>query len=119
MLIALLIAASGLARVQAQGDLRWAGDLQGGEPYVFRDPRDPSRLVGFEVELARALAQKLGVSDRFIQNDWSNLIPSLERGDFDLILNGLEDTPARRSRLRLSRPYFVYGETLAVRQGST
>ena len=46
-------APSPLARVRAQGELRWAGDLQGGEPFVFRDPRDPSRLIGFEVELFR------------------------------------------------------------------
>ena len=40
--LALLVAASGLARVRAQGEIRWAGDLQGGEPYVFRDPRATS-----------------------------------------------------------------------------
>src|SRR5437016_11526041 len=113
-----LIAASGLARIRAQGEIRWAGDLQGGEPYVFRDPRDPSRLVGFEVELARALAARLGVGNRFVQNDWSNLVPSLERGDFDLILNGLEDTEALRRRILLSRPYFRFAEQLVVRRGS-
>src|SRR2546430_5829001 len=67
--LALLVAASGLARVRAQGEIRWAGDLQGGEPYVFRDPRDPSKLVGFEVELVRALASKLGLGERFVQKD--------------------------------------------------
>src|SRR5207248_1886407 len=103
--LALLVAASGLARVRAQGEIRWAGDLQGGEPYVFRDPRDPAKLVGFEVEIARGLAARLDVRDRFVQNDWSNLVPSLERGDFDLILNGLEDTPAVRGRILLSRPH--------------
>src|SRR5438132_1526189 len=117
--LALLVAASGLARVRAQGEIRWAGDLQGGEPYVFRDPRDPSKLVGFEVELVRALAGKLGLGERFVQNDWSNLVPSLERGDFDLIVNGLEDTPALRGRILLSRPYFNFAEQLVVRRGST
>jgi polar amino acid transport system substrate-binding protein len=117
VLIAILIAA-GLARVQAHGELRWAGDLQGGEPYVFRDPRDPSKLVGFEVELAQALAQRLGVRASFVQNDWSNLVPSLERGDFDVILNGLEDTPALRGRILLSRPYFNFSEELVVRKGA-
>jgi polar amino acid transport system substrate-binding protein len=117
VLIAMLIAA-GLARVQAQGELRWAGDLQGGEPYVFRDPRDPSKLVGFELELAQALAQRLGVRANFVQNDWSNLVPSLERGDFDVILNGLEDTPALRGRILLSRPYFTFSEQLVVRKGA-
>src|SRR5438067_10283103 len=103
--LALLLAASGLSRVRAHGEIRWAGDWQGGEPYVFRDPRNPDKLVGFEVDLVRALAAKLGVRERFFQNDWSNLVPSLERGDFDIIVNGLEDTPALRGRILLSRPY--------------
>ena len=117
MLIALLFA-SGLARVQAQGELRWAGDLQGGEPYVFRDPRDPSKLTGFEVELAEALARRLAVRARFVQNDWSNLVPSLERGDFDVALNGLEDTPALHGRILISKPYFTFSEQLVVRKGA-
>jgi polar amino acid transport system substrate-binding protein len=117
--LALLLATSGLSRVRAHGEIRWAGDLQGGEPYVFRDPRDPARLVGFEVDLARALAGKLGVRERFVQNDWSNLVPSLERGDFDIILNGLEDSPALRDRILVSHPYFDFTEQLVVRRGST
>src|SRR5437762_10080965 len=116
--LALLVAASGLARVRAQGEIRWAGDLQGGEPYVFRDPRDPQKLVGFEVDLVRALAAKLGVKERFVQNDWSNLVPSLERGDFDIIVNGLEDSPALRGRILVTQPYFNFTEQLVVRRGS-
>ena len=115
-MIALLLAA-GLARVQAAGELRWAGDLQGGEPYVFRDPRDPSRLVGFEVEIADRLGERLGVRAHFVQNDWSNLVPSLERGDFDIILNGLEDTAPLHGRILLSKPYFTFSEELVVRRG--
>src|SRR5262249_62383532 len=75
----------GLARVLSSGVLRWGGDLQGGEPYVFQDPHDPGRIVGFEVEIADALARALGVRARFVQNDWQLLIPALERGDIDII----------------------------------
>src|SRR5258705_8368261 len=117
--LVVLLAASGLARIRAQGEVQWAGDLQGGEPYVFRDPRSPATLVGFEVDLMEALAKKLAVRERFVQNDWSNLVPSLERGDFDLICNGLEDTEALRQRILLSRPYFHFAEQLVVRRGST
>jgi polar amino acid transport system substrate-binding protein len=99
-------------------ELRWGGDLQGGEPYVYEDPKTPGKLLGFEVEIAQALARELGVAPRFAQTDWSTLVPALERGDLDLILNGLEDTPQRRARVLLSVPYFVYGETLAVRRGA-
>src|SRR3954465_2204001 len=117
--LAFVLLASGLPRIRAQGEIRWAGDLQGGEPYVFRDPRNPATLVGFEVDLMRLLAPRLGVRERFVQNDWSNLVPSLERGDFDLIVNGLEDTEALRGRILLSRPYFAFAEQLVVRRGST
>jgi polar amino acid transport system substrate-binding protein len=100
------------------GELRWGGDLQGGEPYVYEDPKEPGKIRGFEVEIAQALARELGVASRFVQTDWSTLVPALERGDLDLVLNGLEDTPQRRARILLSIPYFVYGETLTVRRGA-
>src|SRR4030095_3037175 len=107
----------GLARVRAAGVLRWGGDLQGGEPYVFQDPNDPQRIVGFEVEIADALARRLGVRASFVQNDWQLLVPALERGDLDVILNGLEITDARRRRVAFTRPYFGFAATLVVRRG--
>jgi polar amino acid transport system substrate-binding protein len=51
----------------------------------------------------------------FVQNDWSNLVPSLERGTFDIALNGLEVTAARAGRVRFSRPYFLFSERLVAR----
>jgi polar amino acid transport system substrate-binding protein len=107
-----------LDEIRTRGELRWGGDVQGGEPYAFEDPRDPSTIIGFEVDIVDGLARRLGVTARFHHTSWSNLVPSLERGDFDIIANGLEDMPARRDTLLLSRPYFVYAETLAVRRGS-
>jgi polar amino acid transport system substrate-binding protein len=102
--------------LRGRGTLRWGGDLQGGEPYVFRDPDDPSRLAGFEVDIAAALARRLGRRAEFVQTDWQHLVPSLERGDFDVVLNGLEVTPARRGRVAFTRPYNVFTETLVVRR---
>src|SRR6266403_466108 len=69
--------------MRARGTLSWGGDVQGGEPYVFQDPGSPSGLRGFEVEIAGALARRLGVAADFVQNDWQTLIPSLERGRID------------------------------------
>jgi polar amino acid transport system substrate-binding protein len=97
--------------------LRWGGDLQGGEPYVFEDPRRPGQLTGFEVEIAAALARQLGVRAEFVQNDWSTLVPSLDRGTFDIVLNGLEVTPARAGQIRFTRPYYVFAERLVARSG--
>jgi polar amino acid transport system substrate-binding protein len=107
-----------LARIRARGEIVWGADKQGGEPYVFEDPADPTRLTGFEVDVMDALARRLGVKPRFVQFSWSNLVPSLERGDFDIAINGLEATAERQARILLSHPYFIYAETLAVRTGS-
>lgn len=118
LLAAPVARAGDLAEVKGRGELRWGGDLQGGEPFVFEDEKEPGKIQGFEVEIADGLARELGVRAKFMQNDWSNLVPALERGDFDVVLNGLEETPERRERIRLSRPYYTYGETLAVRKGA-
>ncbi|MEY4579427.1 MAG: hypothetical protein RL701_4130 [Pseudomonadota bacterium] len=104
-----------LQRVQRAGVLRWGADIQGGEPYVFEDPEHAGKLVGFEVDIAAALARELGVRAELVQNDWTTLVPSLERGSFDVILNGLEDTPERRQRIGLTRPYYVFSEQLVAR----
>lgn len=106
----------GLARVRAAGVLRWGGDIQGGEPYVYEDSEHGGRLTGFEVELAGALARELGVRAQFVQNDWSALIPTLERGTFDVAMNGVEVTPQRVGRVRFTRPYYIFGARLMARR---
>lgn len=110
--------ASTLARIRARGVLTYGADLQGGEPYLYEDPKDPSHLLGFEVDIMDALARRLGVRAQMKQYAWSNLVPSLQRGDFDIVMNGLEATADRAQQITLSTPYFVYAETLAVRRGA-
>jgi polar amino acid transport system substrate-binding protein len=108
-----------LDRIRARGELTWGADEQGGEPYAFEDASRGGALVGFEVDLADTLARALGVRARFVQNDWSNLIPSLERGTFDVALNGIEVTPALSARVAFSRPYYRFAERLVARRGDT
>ncbi|MBC8133962.1 MAG: amino acid ABC transporter substrate-binding protein, partial [Deltaproteobacteria bacterium] len=105
----------GISHVRAAGVLRWGADQQGGEPYAFDDPKRPGTLVGFEVEIADALARHIGVRATFVQADWSTLIPSLERGTFDVALNGVEVTPALHARVAFTRPYFIFAERLVAR----
>src|SRR4051794_17093064 len=105
-----------LDRIRARGELTWGADEQGGEPYVFEDAGHGGALVGFEVDLADTLARALGVRARFVQNDWSTLIPALERGSFDIALNGIEVTPALEARVAFSRPYYRFSERLVARR---
>jgi polar amino acid transport system substrate-binding protein len=69
------------------------------------------------VELAEALARELGVRAEMVQNDWSTLVPSLERGTFDVALNGIEVTPSRSGRVLFTRPYYVFAQRLMAREG--
>jgi len=95
--------------------LRWAADAEGGAPYIFYDPQDPGRTVGFEVDLAEALGERLGRPIQWVQYDYAGLVSGLQRGDFDFAMNGLEVTPDRAKALRLSRPYYVYTLQTVVR----
>ncbi len=110
---------STLQRIRKRGYLLWGSDAEGGAPYVFPDPKNPSRLIGFEVDLAGAIARQLGVKAVQSQNAWDSLIPALERGDFDFAMNGIEITKTRMKRVLFSAPYYVYTEQLVVRRGDS
>jgi len=95
--------------------LRWGGDAEGGAPFVEADPADPSRVRGFDVEVADMLARGLGREPRFVQAAYANIPQSVERGDFEVGLSGIEDRPELRGRHALSVPYYEFREVLAVR----
>ncbi|HEU4879271.1 MAG TPA: transporter substrate-binding domain-containing protein, partial [Gemmatimonadaceae bacterium] len=95
--------------------LRWGGDAEGGAPFVEADPNDPSKVRGFDVEIASMIARGLGREPVFVQTAWSSLEASVERGDFNVAMSGLEDRPELRARHAVSLPYFEFREVLAVR----
>jgi polar amino acid transport system substrate-binding protein len=97
-----------LAQGGAERPLLWAADAEGGAPYIFKDPRNPQRNLGFEVDLKEALARELHRPIHFKQYEFNSLFSGLERGDFDLAMNGLEITPDRKTKVLFTRPYYVY-----------
>jgi len=107
-------AASPSAQTSAQA-FRWAGDPEGGAPYVEANPENPSLLVGFDVEVAALLAHGLGRVPQFVTVGFSSIDQSVDRNDADIGLSGIEDTPARRATLSVTVPYYQFREMLAVR----
>jgi len=97
-------------------ELRWGGDAEGGAPFVEADPNDPTRVVGFDVEVAGLLAAELGRTPRFVQVGFTSLAAAAARGDFDVGLSGLEDLPGYRARLAVTVPYYAFREVLTVRE---
>ncbi|HEV2720027.1 MAG TPA: transporter substrate-binding domain-containing protein, partial [Thermoanaerobaculia bacterium] len=93
----------------------WGGDAEGGAPFVEADPRDPTKLRGFDVEVAGEIAKGLGKRPEFVQVAFSDIDQSVQRGDFEIGMSGVEDTPARRRALAATIPYFEFHEVLTVR----
>jgi len=65
-------------------------------PMEYRDP-ESGKLVGFDIDLANALAKELGVTIAWQEAGFDQLLPSLTTGRIDLILSGLSDNPERRA----------------------
>jgi polar amino acid transport system substrate-binding protein len=103
------------ARADQPRELRWAGDPEGGAPFVEADPSHPDRLVGFDVEVADLIATRLSRAPRFVLITFTSLEQSIERGDADIGLSGIEDTPVRRASMAPTIPYYEFSEVLSVR----
>lgn len=97
-----------LARVKTAGSLLYGSDKEGGGPYIFPDPEAPRDVTGFEVEMLRSLAKKLGVRAEFAQGQWDRLLQNLESRHVDLVVNGYEWTETRARGYLHTRPYYVY-----------
>jgi polar amino acid transport system substrate-binding protein len=100
----------------AEKPLLWAGDPEGGAPYVSLDTDHPGQYVGFEVDLRDALQREIGRPIEFKPYQFPSLPSGLLRGDFDFAMNGVEDTDDRKQRFHLSRPYYVYTLQLVCRR---
>ncbi len=119
LLLAVLWSSRASAQRSERRKLRWGGDAEGGAPFVEADPSDPSRVRGMDVEIAGMIALGLGRGPYFVQVAWSSIEASLERGDFDVGMSGLEDSNELRARFAVSMPYFEFRTVLAVRPADT
>ncbi len=98
------------------GKIQWGSDFTDGAPYVFKDPANPSNLVGFEVEVADAMAKLMGITQHQVETDYSKLEQSLLSNQFDFVMNGWEVTSDRQKTELFSAPYYRYGQQVVVRK---
>ena len=100
------VCAAGLARRAARRCCAGAAT-----PKAARRSSRPTRTIrrtsrGFDVEIAELIAQALGRTPQFVQVAFASIDQSVARGDFDIGLSGIEDTPARRATLAATVPYY-------------
>ena len=102
-----------LAAIQASGKLIVA--LEGAwQPWSYHDESDT--LVGYDVEVSRAIAEKLGVEPEYVESDWDSLFAGLDAGRFDMVCNGVEVTDERSLTYDFTTPYGYIHTALAVRK---
>ncbi|HWX02872.1 cystine ABC transporter substrate-binding protein [Collimonas sp.] len=107
-------AADLLDTVKARGTLKVA--MEGNyPPFNFKDPKS-GELTGFEVDVAKLLAAKLGVKPEFTTTEWSGILAGLGAGKYDVILNQVGITEARQKAFDFSQPYTLSSAQLIVRK---
>ncbi len=107
------VPADRLATIQSNGKLIVA--LEGAwQPWSFHDESDT--LVGYDVEVSRAIAEKLGVEPEYVESDWDSLFAGLDAGRYDLVCNGVEVTEERSKTYDFTTPYGYIHTALAVRK---
>jgi polar amino acid transport system substrate-binding protein len=115
--LAALCLATANAGAQSANEFRWAGDAEGGAPFVEADPAHPDSITGFDVEIAALVARGLQRTPRFVMIAFTSIDQSIARGDAEIGLSGIEDTPARRATLAPTIPYYEFREVISVRTG--
>jgi len=116
---ALLAAGAGAHAADLLDTVRQAGVLRIGvegtyPPFNYRGANN--QLDGFDVDVARGVASRLGVKPEFVTTEWSGIIAGLQAGKFDVIVNQVAVTPARRQVLDFSTPYVYSAAQLIQRK---
>ena len=105
-----------LAAAQARGTLIVA--LEGAwSPWCYHD--DTDTLVGYDVEVSRAIAGQLGLEPEYVEGEWDGLFAGLDAGRYDIVCNGVEVTEERAKSYDFSEPYAYIHTALAVREDNT
>ncbi len=81
-------------------------------PWVM--PNKAQELIGFEVDVARKLAEDMGVELELIETEWAGIIPALRTGQFDVIIGGMSITEERMKSVDFTEPYEYNGMSMAI-----
>ncbi|MBQ1861629.1 MAG: transporter substrate-binding domain-containing protein [Clostridia bacterium] len=83
-------------------------------PWTYHD--ESNQLVGLDVEIGTAIAERLGVEARFEETNWDSILQGVDSGRFDLACNGVGYTETRAEKYSFSTPYVYTHKVLVVRK---
>lgn len=104
-----------LTKIQEDGKIIFA--MEGAwAPWTYHD--EAGDLVGFDTEVGKAIADKLGVEAEFVEGEWDGLFTGLDTGRYDAIINGVEITDERAEKYDFTTPYAYIKTALIVTEDS-
>lgn len=115
-LISAPFAQSDLEAVRSAGKLR-IGTEGTYAPFTYHDAT--GALVGFDVEIGREIAKRIGVEAEFIEGKWDGLIAGIDANRYDAVINQVGITEERQAKYDFSEPYIASKAVLIVRGDNT
>lgn len=97
-----LVKESTIDQITRRGTIRVGMDVF--VPWAMKDKK--GELIGFEIDVAKQLAEDMGVKVEFVPTKWSGIIPALLAGKFDVIIGGMGVTPQRNMKINFTNPYY-------------
>lgn len=107
--------ATGIDAIRDSGVLR-VGTEGTYAPFSFHDPAT-GKLSGYDVDVANAVAEKLGVRAEFVETPWDSIFAALGADRFDVVANQVTITPERQAKYDLSQPYATGRGVIVTRAG--
>ena len=104
-----------IEKIQKQGVIRVG--MSTFVPWAMKDKQ--GNLTGFEIDVAKKLAQDMGVKIEFVPTAWSGIIPALLTGKFDVIIGGMGITPKRNLKVNFTIPYDYSGMSMVAHKVKT
>ena len=102
---------STLNKIVQSGEIRVALE-PGYMPFEMKDKK--GRLIGFDVDVAKAIAKAMGVKLKIVETQFDGIIAGLLTGKFDIIISGMTITQQRNLKVNFSNPYIVIGQTVLL-----
>jgi polar amino acid transport system substrate-binding protein len=84
----------------------------------FESQNEKGEIVGFDIEIVQAVAQKAGLEVKFVNTPWEGIFNALQQGDRDLVVSAVTITDERKGTMDFSEPYFDARQLIAVKNDS-
>ncbi len=97
-----LVTESAIEQIAKRGVMKVGMDVF--VPWAMKDKKGD--LIGFEIDIAKKLAEDMGVKIEFTPTKWSGIIPALITGKFDVLIGGITIDTQRNLKINFTRPYY-------------